>query len=70
MIPRNDPHFIENERNDCAHAWASNPPNYSGIRCAPFTGVENPFLRGMQSSDCSFIVTTTESYESLILRIG
>jgi hypothetical protein len=67
MIPRNDPHFIEIERNGCAHAWTSNRPYYGGIRCAPFTGVENPFFRGMQSSECSFIVTTTESYESLIL---
>jgi hypothetical protein len=67
MIPMNDPHFIEIERNACAHAWASNPPYYSGIRRTPFTGVKNPFLRGMQSSEYSFIVTTTESYGSLIL---
>ena len=67
MIPRNIPHLIEIERNSCAPAWASNPPYNSGIRSAPFTGVENAFLRGMQSSECSFIVTTTESYESLIL---
>jgi hypothetical protein len=67
MIRRNGPHLIEIERNGCAHAWASNPLYYSGIRCAPYTGVENPFLRGMQLSECSFIVITTESYESLIL---
>jgi len=60
MIPRNIPHFIEIERNSCAPPWASNPPYNSGIRCTPFTGVENPFLRGMQSSESSFIVTTTE----------
>ena len=38
----------------------------SGIRCLAVTGIENPFLRGMQSSEPSVIVTSTVS--SLFLR--
>jgi hypothetical protein len=66
MIPRNNPHFIEIERNGCAHAWAS-PPYYSGIRCAPFTGVENPFRRGMQIIRVVLHSHYYQSYTSLIL---
>ena len=78
MIPRKIPHFIEIERNDCAYAWGIKSSLNRGIGCAPVTSVENTFLCGMQSSESSFIVTSTgsstedgsESYESLILRIG
>ena len=78
MIPRKIPHFIEIERNDCAYAWGIKYSLNRGIGCAPVTSVENTFLCGMQSSESSFIVTSTgsstedgsESYESLILRIG
>jgi hypothetical protein len=40
------------------HLGIKSPLN-SGIRCAPVTGVENPSLRGMQSSGPSFIVIVT-----------
>jgi hypothetical protein len=33
----------------------------SGIRCLPVTGVENPFLLGMQSSELSAILRSTVS---------
>jgi hypothetical protein len=78
MIRWKIPHFIEIERNSCAYAWDIKPSLNRGIGCAPVTSVENTFLCGMQSSESSFIVTSTgsstedgsESYESLILRIG
>jgi hypothetical protein len=53
-------------------------PLNSGIRYPSVGSVENTFLSGMQSSESSFIVTSTgsstedgsESHESPILRIG
>jgi hypothetical protein len=41
----------------------------SGIRCAPVTGVKNPFLRGMQSSEPSVIVTSTVSSTENVARL-
>ena len=40
----------------------------SGIRCAPVTGVEKPFLRGIQSSEPSFILTSTVSSTEAMAR--
>jgi hypothetical protein len=59
MIPRKIPHFIEIERNSCTTRLGVKSSLNSGIRCAPVTGVENPFLCGMQSSEPSFILTST-----------
>jgi hypothetical protein len=78
MIRRKIPHFSEIERNSCAYAWGTKSSLNRGIGCAPVTSVENTFLCGMQSSESSFIVTSTgssmedgsESYDLLILRIG
>ena len=41
----------------------------SGIRCEPVIGVENPFLRGMQSSEPSFILTSTVSSTEDVARL-
>ena len=78
MIPGKIPHFIEIECDSCPYAWGIKSSLDSGIGCAPVTSVENTFLCGMQSSESSFIVTSTgsstedgsESYELLVLRIG
>jgi hypothetical protein len=59
MIPRKISHFIEIERNSCTTCLGIKSSLNSGIRCAPVTGVENPFLCGMQSSEPSFILTST-----------
>jgi hypothetical protein len=59
VISQKISHFIEMERNTCPTYLGTQLPLNSGIRCAPVTGVENPFLRGMQSSEPSFILTST-----------
>ena len=61
MILRKIPHFIEIERKQLCTCLGIKSSLNSGIRCLPVTGVENTFLRGMQSSESSFIVTSTVS---------
>jgi hypothetical protein len=68
MILRKIPHFIEIERNSRADAWGIKSSLNSSTRCAPVTGVENPFLRGMQPSEPSFILTSTEDDQRVTNR--
>ncbi len=60
MILRKFPNFIEIERNQWSPCLGIKSLN-SGIRYPSVASVENTFLRGMQSSESSFIVTLAVS---------